>query len=129
MLITAVQEILRWTTPGTYLGRVAAEDTTIRDTPIAAGDVVTLWVVSANRDEEVFADPHTFDLSRTPNRHLTLGRGAHACLGAQIERMSLKSMLLALRDNVSEIELTGLPERKRSTFLQGARKIPVRLTA
>ena len=58
-----------------------------------------------------------------------MGRGSHACLGAQIERMGLRSMLLAMRGNISEIELTGPPERKRSTFLQGVRKIPVRLTA
>jgi cytochrome P450 len=129
VLVGAVQEILRWTTPATYIGRIASEDTMIRDTPIAAGDVVTLWTVSANRDEEIFDDPYTFDISRKPNRHLTFGRGPHACLGAQIERMGLKSMLRALRAHVSEMELTGPPERLKSTFLQGARKIPVRLTA
>lgn len=129
VLVGAVQEVLRWTTPATYIGRIASEDTMIRDTPIAAGDVVTLWTVSANRDEEIFEDPYTFDISRKPNRHLTFGRGPHACLGAQIERMGLKSMLRALRENVSELELTGQPQRLNSTFLHGARKIPVRLAA
>jgi cytochrome P450 len=129
VIVSAVQEILRWTTPATYIGRIASTDTTIRDTPIIEGEVVSLWTVSANRDEDIFEDPYRFDVTRKPNRHLTFGRGPHACLGAQIERMGLKSMLRALCNHVAAMEMAGPPERLKSTFLQGARKMPVRLTA
>src|SRR5262249_55561910 len=80
---TAVDEILRYGTPIIYFRRTATRDTEIRGTPVQAGDRVALWYVSANFDEDVFADPMRFDVERQPNPHVTFGRGGpHFCLGS-----------------------------------------------
>ncbi len=85
---TAVEEVLRWTTPAIHFGRSALEDVPVGDRgqEIKAGDIVTLWNTSANMDEEVFADPGRFDLARTPNKHIAFGYGPHFCLGAYLGR-------------------------------------------
>lgn len=123
----AVEEILRWTTPAMHLGRTAQTDVTIRDRTIRAGDLVTAWNVSANRDEEVFADPEVFDLTRKPNKHLTFGHGPHFCLGAYLGRAEVAAMVDSLRRNVARIELRGEPKPLYSTFLRGYSSVPVRL--
>ena len=81
---TAVEEMIRWTTPVKEFMRTAAEDTTVRGVPIAKGESVYLAYVSANRDEEVFTDPFRFDVGRDPNKHLAFGYGVHFCLGAAL---------------------------------------------
>ncbi|MDN3354693.1 cytochrome P450 [Actinomadura sp. DC4] len=124
----AVEEILRWTTPAMHLGRTARADVTVGGRTIRAGDVVTAWNVSANRDEEVFADPEVFDLSRSPNKHLTFGYGPHFCLGAYLGRAEVAAMVDSLRRNVETIELTGEPKPLYSTFLRGYSSAPVHLS-
>ncbi|MEU4769928.1 cytochrome P450 [Actinosynnema sp. NPDC023794] len=124
-----VEEVLRWACPAMHVGRRATVDTTIGGTRIAAGDLVTLWITSANRDEEVFAEPDAFDATRTPNRHLALGHGAHFCLGAQLARIELGAVLEALRDVAASFTATGPATRVRSTFLDGYAALPVRITS
>ncbi|MEV0383886.1 cytochrome P450 [Nonomuraea sp. NPDC050643] len=123
----AAEEILRWTTPAAHVGRTATRDTELSGRRIAAGDVVALWTVSANRDESVFAEPDRFDVARTPNRHLTFGYGPHFCLGAQLARAELQALLAELRTTVSEIEVAGPVTWLPSNFVNGIAALPVRL--
>lgn len=127
-LDTATEEILRWTTPTMHFGRHALVDITIRDRTIKAGEIVTLWNSSANYDENAFADPFTFDLARTPNKHVSFGHGPHFCLGAYLGRTHMTSMLEALRTRVARVELLGPPTRLFSNFGNGHSSMPARLT-
>jgi cytochrome P450 len=124
---SAVEEILRWTTPSLHFGRRATEDVIMDDLQISAGDAVTLWNVSANRDETVFADPDVFDLARTPNKHLTFGYGPHFCLGAFLARAEITAVVEGLRDLVAEIRPAGEALPIFSNFLAGYRSLPVTL--
>jgi cytochrome P450 len=126
---TGTEEILRWTTPAAHVGRTVAADTELHGRRLAAGDAVTLWNVSANRDEEVFTDPDIFDLARRPNRHLTFGYGQHFCLGAQLARAEIQALLAELRTTVASIEVTGPVARVPSNFISGVQTLPVTLTA
>ncbi|MGI5467560.1 cytochrome P450 [Streptomyces sp. CA-132043] len=129
LLDPAVEEVLRWTTPVTHIGRTATVDIELRGRHIDAGSIVTLWNISANRDEEIFEDPYRFDISRTPNRHLTLGHGPHFCLGGPLARVELRVMLEELRRQVGALEPTGPVERVTSSFLTGVSRLPVRCSA
>lgn len=126
---SAVREILRWTTPATHMCRVATQDIRIRDRAISEGEIVTLWNVSANRDSEVFTEPYTFDILRSPNRHLAFGGGPHSCLGGRLSKIILTVVIRALREQVKDIELAGEPQWTRSTFVAGLTELPVRLLA
>ncbi len=125
---TAVEEVLRWTTPSRHLGRLAVETVEVAGGRIEAGDIVTVWLASANFDEREFDEPDMFRLDRTPNRHLTFAYGPHFCVGARLARMQLEATLTALRDLVSGIEVTGAPQRVYSNFIGGTFTLPVRLT-
>jgi cytochrome P450 len=128
LLPSAVEEILRWASSTTYNRRTAAHDMRIGGQAIAAGDKVTLWWSSANRDDDVFADPFRFDLRRDPNPHLAFGHGTHFCLGANLARLEIRVMLSALLDRVAEIEPAGPPEWTRTNKHNGIRHLPVTLT-
>ncbi len=107
---TAVDEILRWSSPVSYFRRTATRDVTLCGAQIAHGDVVTFWHPSANRDEAVFAAPFSFDVTRTPNDHVAFGGGgAHYCLGASLARREIKVMLEACLRRFSVWELAGAP--------------------
>ncbi|HEY0636146.1 MAG TPA: cytochrome P450 [Pseudonocardiaceae bacterium] len=123
----AADEVLRWTTATTHLGRAATTDVDLHGTRIAAGDLVTGWTGAANRDPEVFPDPDRFDLARTPNRHLAFGQGRHFCIGAHLARVQLGVLLDELRATVSAIEVTGPARWFHSNFLSGVSGLPVRL--
>lgn len=123
---TAVEEVLRWTTPAMHFGRRATTEVPMGEAVLRAGDIVTLWNTSANHDDEVFADPGSFLLARTPNRHVAFGHGAHFCIGAYLGRAELHVLLETLRELVTEMELTGTPERVYSNFLFGYSSLPVR---
>lgn len=126
LLPSAVEEILRWASSTTYNRRTATRDVTVRDQDIAAGDKVTLWWASANRDEEVFPDPFHFDVTREPNRHLAFGHGGHFCLGANLARLEIRLVFEALLERVRACELTGPVEWTRSNKHTGVRHMPVR---
>ena len=90
MAPTAVEEIVRWASPVIYMRRTLTEDCELSGVKMAAGDKATLWYCSANRDEDKFADPWTFDVARTPNPHAGFGGGgAHFCLGANLARREI----------------------------------------
>ncbi|MGW7531313.1 cytochrome P450 [Amycolatopsis sp. NPDC054798] len=126
ILPTATDEIVRWSTPAMHFGRTAVTDTEIAGHPIAAGDIVTLWHSSANRDETIFPDPDRFDLRRTPNKHLAFGYGPHYCVGAQLARIEIAELLSALRTYTTGFEVVGEPKRIHSNFLTGYSTLPVR---
>ena len=126
-LDTAVEEMLRWATPALHFARTAAADTVIGGQRVRAGDIVTLWNVSANNDEAVFDAPRTLNLSRTPNPHIAFGHGPHFCLGAFLGRASLHALLAALAHTVADISLAAPPTPVYSTFLQGYRTLPIHL--
>ncbi|MET7639868.1 cytochrome P450 [Streptomyces sp. NPDC005438] len=121
----AVEEILRWTSPLLHAGRTATRDTSLHGRAVATGDVVSVWLGSANRDERVFTAPEALDLARTPNRHLTFGYGPHFCLGAHLARIELSALLEELREQVGEIETAGPPGPVYSAFVGGPARLPV----
>lgn len=123
---TAVEEILRWTSPAMHMVRVARHDVDLDGVLVRAGERVALWNPSANRDETVFDRPEAFDLSRKPNRHIAFGAGAHFCIGAALARMELQVMLRVLIEKVAGAELTGPVRRMRSNFIWGIERLPVR---
>lgn len=126
---TAAEEVLRWTTPTMHFGRTALTDVELRGRTIAAGDLVTLWLVSADQDESVFPDAGRFDLARTPNRHLALGYGRHFCLGAHLGRVEIIAMLEGLRECVGSLRQTGPEQYIHSNFLTGMHSLPLALSA
>jgi cytochrome P450 len=126
LLDSATEEVLRWSCPTHFMRRTAAADTELGGAAIRAGDKVVLWYVSGNRDESEFADPETFDVARTPNRHLSFGRGGpHLCLGAHVARLEIRVLLAALARRVARFELAGPPRRIRSNFTNGLKALPV----
>lgn len=124
---SAVEEVLRWVTPAMHFGRRAVTDVEIGAHTIPAGDVVTLWNTGANYDEAVFDDPTTFDLGRSPNKHLSFGYGPHFCLGAFLGRAEIGAMLTALRDQVARLEPTAPARPIHSNFLHGYSHLPLAL--
>jgi cytochrome P450 len=129
LLPTAVEEILRWASSTTYNRRTVTSDVTIGDVAIKAGDKVTLWWSSANRDEAVFADPFRFDVTRQPNKHVAFGHGSHFCLGAALARVEIRLVLDVLLDRVERCELAGPVEWTRSNKHTGIRHMPIAFVA
>ena len=127
LLETATDEVIRWSCPTHFMRRTAAADTELGGAAIRAGDKVVLWYVSGNRDEAEFAEPDAFDVGRSPNRHLSFGRGGpHLCLGVHLARLEVKVALAALARRVRRFELAGPPRRIRSNFTNGLKELPVR---
>jgi cytochrome P450 len=126
LLPGAVEEMLRWWTPVMHFRRTAVSGFRLSDVDIRAGDKVVVWFSSANRDEAVFASPDSFDITRTPNDHLTFGHGPHFCLGAQLARVQMRAMFAAVLDLLGEVELAGEPVRLRSNFQNGLKRLPIR---
>lgn len=127
-LASAVDEVVRWTSPVMHVGRTARTDVEIDGRTIRKGDIVTGWNTSANRDGEMFDDPETFDLARTPNAHLAFGMGPHFCFGAYLGRAEVGAVLKTLCRTVEEIEPCGEAKPLYSTFLNGYSSLPVELT-
>ncbi|GLZ16317.1 cytochrome P450 [Actinomadura sp. NBRC 104425] len=122
---TAVEEVLRWATPAMHFARTATVDLELGGRQVRAGDIVTLWNLSANFDERQFHRPREFTVARDPNRHVSFGYGPHFCLGAYLGRAELRALLTALVTTVSDIELAGTPQRIYSNFLNGYSTLPV----
>ena len=124
--VTAVDEIVRWATPVTVFQRTALADTTLGGQEIKAGQRVGLFYRSANFDEEVFDHPERFDITRSPNPHLGFGgTGTHYCLGVNLARLEIELIFNAIADGMPGIRLAGEPERLRSGWLNGIKKLPV----
>ncbi len=127
LMPTAVEEMLRTVSPVMHFRRTATQDTEVHGQKIREGEKVVLWYISANRDEDVFADPERFDVARTPNDHLGFGIGQHFCLGANLARLEIRIMFEELsRRLLPTIELAGPVRRLRSHFINGIKSMPVR---
>lgn len=124
---TAVEEMIRWVTPVKEFMRTAQADTEVRGVPIKKGESVLLSYVSANRDEDVFENPDTFDIGRNPNKHLSFGYGVHFCLGASLARMEMRSFFSELIPRIKSIELAGAPEHLSTLFVGGLKHLPIRV--
>jgi cholest-4-en-3-one 26-monooxygenase len=126
----AVEEILRWATPVLYFRRNCTKDTVVGGQTIRAGDKISLWYISANRDEDVFDDPFRFDIERDPHNHIAFGGGGpHFCLGAQLARLEIRLLFEELTKRYPRIEAVGPPDRLRSNFIGGIKHLPVRFSA
>ena len=125
--LTAVDEIVRWSTPVTSFQRTATRDTEVGGRPVRKGERVGLFYASANHDADVFTDPHRFDVMRDPNPHLGFGgNGPHYCLGANLARMEIELIFNAIADEMPGITRTGEPRRLRSAWINGIKELPVR---
>ncbi len=126
---TAAEEMLRWATPVHHFRRTATRDVEMRGKTIRAGDKVTTWFVSGNRDEEVFEAPDRFDVGRSPNPHMTFGPGGvHFCLGSHLARLEIRICFEELLTRLKDIEPAGNVDRLRSNFFNGIKRFPVRVT-
>ncbi len=121
----AVEEVLRYANSVHYISRTATADTELRGVAISAGDRVAMYYTSANRDEDMFVDPHHFDIHRSPNPHLAFGIGEHFCLGAQLARLEGKVLFEELLGGFATIELAGEPKWLRSNLINGLKRLPV----
>jgi novobiocin biosynthesis protein NovI len=127
-LETAAEEVLRWTVPALHGGRIATSDVVVSGRQlIRAGEIVSVWISSANFDGEMFANPDRFDLTRSPNKHLTFAQGSHYCLGHYLGRMEVEAILDGLRRMVTQAEQTGQEKWIYSTILHGMSSLPVYL--
>ena len=126
LIDSAVEEVVRWTTPIIHFARTATVDYELRGKQIKAGETVGLFYPSANRDEDIFEDPFSFLIDRNPNRHLGFGVGEHFCLGAHLARLELKVAFKHLLPRIEEIELAGPVDRLHSALVGGVKRLPIR---
>jgi cholest-4-en-3-one 26-monooxygenase len=123
---TAVEEMLRWGSSIHNFRRTATCDTEIRGVPIKQGDKVVIYYASANMDEDVFEDPHRFDVGRSPNDHMAFGGGGvHYCLGANLARAEIRATMRQIVERMPNIHLAGPVERLTSDFVNGIKRMPV----
>jgi cholest-4-en-3-one 26-monooxygenase len=109
--------------------RTATSEFELRDQTIHEGDKVALWYIAANRDDEVFDNPHRFDITRDTTHYVAFGGGGpHFCLGANLAKLEIRVMFEALLDRLPDIELAGPPQRLRSNFINGIKHLPVKFT-
>ena len=126
LLDSAVEEMLRWTSPVIHFARTVTQDTEIRGVPIRAGETLAMWYPSANRDEDVFERPDEFDIARSPNEHLAFGGfGEHFCLGANLARLEMRSVFRHLIGKLDDFRMQGEPERLSSQLIGGIKRLPV----
>jgi cholest-4-en-3-one 26-monooxygenase len=129
MVPAAVEEFLRWSPPLAFSRRNLVEDVELRGQSLEAGAKVSLWYVSANRDEEVFDNPFTFDIRRTPNEHLSFASGTHYCLGASLARLELRLFFEALVRRVPVVRRLEQPVFLRANQTLGIKRLVVDLTS
>ena len=126
-LATAIEEMLRFSSPVSHFKRTVMEDTTIRGQAIKAGERVVMFYGSANRDEDVFENPDTFDITRDPNPHVAFGAGGpHLCLGMHVARVEVAVMFKELLTRLPNVETNGDFERMHSSFIAGIHSMPVK---
>lgn len=124
-LDSAVEEVLRVEAPVNHVMRTVIEEVEIGGARMRPGELVTLWLRSANRDADVFTDPDELRFDRRPNRHLTFGLGSHYCVAATLARIEIRAVLAALLDVVERAELRRRPRRLESSFFRGYRSMPL----
>jgi cytochrome P450 len=127
-LVSATEEMLRWSTPVRNQSRVLTEDTTFNGIAMKTGEKVAIWYASSNRDPRLFDDPYRFDISRDPNLHQSFGSGGtHFCLGANIARREIIGLFEELFSRFPEASVTDGPHRLRSIHINGIKRMTVQL--
>ena len=126
LLDSAVEEVVRWSTPVNHMKRKLTRDYELRGQKLRAGESLVMFYGSANRDEEIFEAPFEFRIDRDPNRHLGFGIGEHFCLGANLARRSQRALFDELVQRMEWAELAGEPEQIHSAFVVGLKKLPMR---
>jgi cholest-4-en-3-one 26-monooxygenase len=127
---SATEEVVRWASPVMYFKRNVTRDTELRGQQLSAGDKVSIWYISANRDEEVFDRPFEFDITRNPNEHVGFGGGGpHHCLGANLARMEIRVLLEEMAQRIPQFDLVEDPALLRSNFIAGIKHMPVTFPA
>jgi cytochrome P450 len=126
LIKSAVEEILRWTSPIIHFGRTATRDTEVAGQKIRKGEVVGMFYPSANRDEAIFPEPEKFRVDRKPNPHIAFGVGEHYCLGAHVARLELQVIFRHLIPRLGRVELAGPVDRLRSNLIGGVKRLPIR---
>ncbi len=128
LIPSAVEEILRWANPLHYFRRTVTAPTSLEGVDLASGDKVVMMYTAANRDPDVFDDPHRFDVSRDPNPHLSFGIAEHFCLGVHLARLEGRVFFEELLNRYATIELVGPPRRQRSNLNNALKALPVTLS-
>jgi cytochrome P450 len=123
---TAADEMIRWASPVRHFMRTLTQPYELSGRQLAEGEQVLLSYWSANRDEDVFADPFRFDVGRSPNKHIAFGFGPHYCLGAALAKMELRALFNELIPRLRSLELAGEPALTQSTFVGGLKHLPIR---
>ena len=126
LLGTAIDEGIRWTSPVRHFFRTATQDYVLRGKTIKAGDSLMMCYPSANRDEDVFAEPFAFRIDRKPNPHIAFGFGPHLCLGQHLAKMEIRAFFNHLLDRIEDIRIDGEPELLHANFVGGLKTLPVR---
>ena len=126
LLNSTVEEILRYSPAVHTFRRTATADTVLRGQEIRQNERLLMWYPSANRDEDVFDEPDTFDVRRTPNEHVAFGVGEHFCLGANLARLELREIFRGVLTRVRDIDLAAKPRRLRSNFINGVKEMRIR---
>jgi cytochrome P450 len=130
LIPSAVEELLRFSSPVWFFRRTATTASVLRGVEIGAGDKVVVWFAAANRDADHYADPHRLDVARNPTDHLTFGRGGpHFCLGAHLAKLELRLFLEEFVDRVARVEIGRDVARIRSNFVNGLKRLPIRVDA
>src|SRR5262245_7395303 len=129
LLNSAVEEPLRFSPPVMYFRRTTKADTELRGVHIPKGSFVAVYYPSANRDEDVFPEPDCFDITRNSNEHLAFGDGEHFCLGASLARLQLRSMIGETLRRFPKITLDGEIDLLRSHFIDGVKRMPIKIEA
>ena len=128
LIDNAVEEILRWGSVTMHFRRTATQDYQLHGKTIQAGDRVVLWFMSADYDEEQFADAYRFDITRSDNPHMAFGlKSPHKCIGEHLARLEIKVLFQELLPQIQSIELDGEIERLRSNFISGIKHLPVKV--
>lgn len=122
---TALEEMLRFDSPLHLFERTATADTTIGEVTVKAGEKVGALLGSANRDDAVFNNAQSFDITRTPNTHIAFGAGIHFCIGAPLARLEMNTSLPLLFEKFPTLKLAGIPEQRPTFVLRGYETIPV----
>lgn len=129
LILTAIEEMLRYAPPIMHTRRTATRDTEIQGRSVRTGQKVVLWYTSANRDEDVFVNSNMFDVGRTLKEHVVFGYGPHFCLGNALARMTGRIAFSECLRRMPNMELAGRPERLRSNWFNGLKRMPVAVGA
>ena len=123
---SAVEEVVRSIAPVNYMKRVLLEDAEVNGTKLKRGEQLAMFYASANRDVDAFESPETFDITRSPNRHLGCGTGEHFCLGAHVARMSMRAIFRELASRLDQVEQAAPETWIESSFVVGLKTLPIR---